>query len=396
VRFRLYPTPAQEELLFRHCAHARFVWNLALEQANWYRPQWGATPGYRAQSAQLTEARAASEWLASGSFTVQQQALRDFAQAMKNFWAGTHGHPSWRCKRIHEGFRIVGVRPTHVRRLNRRWGEVSIPKVGRVKFRWTRSIGSIKSYRISRDRAGRWHVAFAQMPRPLDRQSGEKAIGIDRGVANTLATSEGEFLQAPSLTTGERARQARLQRKLARQKRGSRRWRHTRLALSRLRAHEADRVKDWVEKTTTAFVLEHHLIAIEHLLVGNMTRSARGTTARPGRNVRAKAGLNREILARRWGLWSRRLKEKSALAGVVVVEVPAACTSQRCSACGHVASENRESQANFRCVACGHLEHADINAARNILAAGRAVTARGGEKSSPSNREPQRRGLRAA
>src|SRR5688572_10669251 len=106
-----------------------FCMESCAEQANWYRPQWGPTPGYRAQSAQLTEARAASEWLALGSFTVQQQALRDFAQAMKNFWAGTHGRPSWRSKGIHEGFRIVGVRPTHVRRLNRRWGEVSIPKV---------------------------------------------------------------------------------------------------------------------------------------------------------------------------------------------------------------------------------------------------------------------------
>src|SRR5205823_11343079 len=96
VRFRLYPPPAQEGFLIEHCAHARFVWNLALEQANWYRPAWGPTPAYVAQSAQLTEARAACVWLAAGSFTVQQQALRDFAQAMKNWWAGTHRRPGWR------------------------------------------------------------------------------------------------------------------------------------------------------------------------------------------------------------------------------------------------------------------------------------------------------------
>ena len=101
MRFRLYPTPAQEDCLRGHCAQARFVWNLALEQANWYRPEWGPTPGYVAQSAQLTEPRAASGWLAAGSFTVQQQALRDFAQAMKNWWAGTHGRPTWRQKGRH-------------------------------------------------------------------------------------------------------------------------------------------------------------------------------------------------------------------------------------------------------------------------------------------------------
>jgi transposase len=151
-----------------------------------------------------------------------------------------------------------------------------------------------------------------------------------------------------------------------------------------------------VEKTTTALVRDHDLIAVEALAVRNMTRSARGTPDRPGRKVKGKAGLNREILARRWGLFLRRLKDKASLAGVAVVEVPAAYTSQRCSASGHVAAESRENQATFRCVACGHTEHADTNAARNILAAGRAVTARGGEQSSPSNREPQPRGLQAA
>ena len=372
------------------------MWNLALEQSRWYRPHWGPTPGFVAQSAQLTEARAACEWLASGSFTVQQQALRDFAQAMKNFWAGTHGYPTWRRKGLHEGFRVVAVRPRHVRRLNRRWGEMLVPKVGRVRFRWTRPIVEAKSYRVTRDRAGRWHVAFAVQPIPLGREPTGAVVGIDRGVANTLATSDGKFFHAPSMTRTERARHTRMQRKMARQQPGSGRRARTKKAIARLRATEADRVKDWVEKTTTAVVLRYDLVAVEALTVGSMTRSARGTLADPGRNVRAKAGLNREILARRWGLFLSRLKDKASLAGVVVVEVPAAYTSQRCSACGHVAAESRENQATFCCVACGHSEHADSNAARNILAAGRAVTARGGESSSPSNREPQPRGLQAA
>ncbi|HEY3241359.1 MAG TPA: transposase [Acidimicrobiia bacterium] len=344
----------------------------------------------------MTEARAACEWLALGSFTVQQQALRDFAHAMDKWWAGTHGRPTWRRKGVNEGFRVVALRTGHVRRLNRHWGDVLVPKVGRVRFRWSRPVGEARSYRVTRDRAGRWHLAFARLPLPLERSVTGLAVGIDRGVANTLATSDGQFFSAPRMTESERARLTRLQRALARQRKGSGRRERTRLAIARLRASEADRVKDWVEKTTTALVRSHDLIAIEALPIRRMTRSARGTQANPGHHVRAKAGLNREILAQRWGLFARRLKDKAALAGVVIVEVPAAYTSQRCSAGGHVAAVNRKSQAIFRCVACGYTEHADTNAALNILAAGRAVTARGGELLSPLNREPEPRSPRAA
>ena len=117
-----------------------------------------------------------------------------------------------------------------------------------------------------------------------------------------------------------------------------------------------------------------------------MTRPARGTMARPGRNVRQKAGLNRGILASAWGLLVRRLEDK---APGRVEKVNPAFTSQRCSACGYVAAGSRESQALFRCVACGFACNADVNAARNI-AAGHAVTARGGDGvTQPVNREPQ-------
>ena len=390
MRFRLYPTPKLELLLVEHCAHARFIWNLALEQANYYQPQWGATPSYVAQSRQLTEARKAYEWLAAGSFMVQQQALRDFAQAMRNWWAGTHGRPTWRKRGLNDGFRVVGFKAEHVRRLNRRWAEVRVPKVGWVRFRWTCPIGEVKSYRVTRDASGRWHIAFARLPDPIERTPTGAVVGIDRGIVNTLATSDGEFVHAPSMTQPERARLACLQRKLARQEKGSGRRERTRLAIARLRARETDRVKDWVEKTTTSLVVDFDLIAIEALRVKNMTRSARGTVEMPGRKVRQKAGLNREILASRWGLFGRRLRDKCDLAGVMLVEVNPAFTSRRCHACGHTTEENRESQAVFRCVACGYSANADVNAARNILAAGQAVAARGGADLLASlNREPQ-------
>jgi putative transposase len=128
------------------------------------------------------------------------------------------------------------------------------------------------------------------------------------------------------------------------------------------------------------------LIRVENLSITNMTRSAKGTTGEPGRNVGQKAGLNRGILASSWGLLVRRLQDK---APGRVEKVNPAFTSQRCSACGHIAAESRKSQALFACVACSFACNADVNAARNI-AAGHAVTARGGDGAArPVNREPQ-------
>jgi putative transposase len=128
------------------------------------------------------------------------------------------------------------------------------------------------------------------------------------------------------------------------------------------------------------------VIRVEDLKIRIMTRSARGSIGQPGRNVGAKAGLNREIMRSGWGLLVRRLEDK---APGRVEKVRPAYTSQRCSAGGHIAAGSRESQALFRCVACGYTLNADVNAARNI-AAGHAVTARGGFRNAePANREPQ-------
>jgi putative transposase len=134
-RFRLLPEPGQLAELLEHCAHARFVWNLAVEQHQHWQPGRASAPGFAEQCRQLTQARGEYPWLAAGSVTVQQQALRDFAQAMRNFFGGTHGKPTWRKAGRHEGFRQVAVRPEHVQRLNRKTGRVWIPKVGWVRFR---------------------------------------------------------------------------------------------------------------------------------------------------------------------------------------------------------------------------------------------------------------------
>jgi putative transposase len=383
----LLPSVEQAPALAQHCRHARFVWNLAVEQQRHWQPGRQA-PGYNEQCAQLTAARAEFDWLAAGSQTVQQQALRDFAQAMRNFFNRTHRRPTWRKAGKHEGFRQVGLKPHHIKRLSRRYGHIWIPKVGWVRFRWTGTIPiTVKSYRVTLDRAGRWHIAFAAIPEPVPGPDDGSLVGVDRGVAVSVALSCGDLLRVPGLSAGETKRLRRLQQRLARAQRGSARRARTRLAIARLRARDTDRRRDWVEKTSTDLARRFDTIRVEDLKVREMTRSARGTRECPGTKVAQKRGLNREISRQGWGMLVARLQHKAR--GRLEL-VSAAYTSQRCSHCGHVAPENRKSQAVFQCVACGAGPcNADVNAARNI-AVGRAVTARGDLGTSWSvNREPQ-------
>ncbi len=385
MRFRLVPTPDQANRLTEHCAQARFIWNLSLEQWHYWRPG-RPVPGYAELNRQLTECRAATPWLATGSVVVQQQALRDFDQAKRNFFRGTHRRPTWRKKGRDEGFRIVAMVPSHLKRLNRHWSAMFVPKTGWVRFRQTRPIpDGVKSYRVTLDRVGRWHIALAHVPAPINGPGDGSVVGLDRGVTTTIATSDGTLLTMPAAKETKRAKT--LQRKLARRVKGSRNRRRLRRAVAKLFARIAHRRRDWIEKSTTHLARHYDTLVLEDLRVKAMTASARGTIEAPGRSVRQKAGLNRVILHAAWSTIQRRLCDK---ARDRVVLVPAAYTSLRCSACGHTAPENRESQATFRCRACGYTVHADINAAKN-LAAGHAVTARGGLGCStgPANREPQ-------
>jgi len=386
-RYRLRPSLAQEAALAGHCVHVRYVWNLCVEQESHWRPGRGPMPRFAERCRQLSEARAAEPWLAAGSVIAQQQAIRDHDQAMRNYFAGTHRRPSWRKAGRDEGFRIVHVKPGDVRRLSRKIGEVRIPKAGWVRFRWSRQVPQdVKSFRMTMDRAGRWHVAFAAVPDPIPGPGNGEVVGIDRGIAVSAALSTGELLYCPGLPGRQQQRLRRLERRLARAKRGSERRKQVRRAIARLKGRRADIRKDWCEKTSTSLACRFDVIRVEDLKIGSMTRSAKGTAAEPGRNVRQKAGLNREILRSGWGLLVRRLQDK---APGRVEKIRPAFTSQRCSACGHVDGKSRESQTVFRCAACGFACHADVNAAQNI-AAGHAVTARGGFRDArPVNREPQ-------
>ncbi|WP_214317947.1 RNA-guided endonuclease InsQ/TnpB family protein [Nonomuraea sediminis] len=259
-----------------------------------------------------------------------------------------------------------------------------------MRFRWSRAVPEgVKSYRITRDTAGRWHVAFAAVPDPIPAPGTGEVVGVDRGVAVAAALSTGEMVSASTLREPERVRLLRLLRMLVRAERGSNRRDKVKQAIARLKTREVDRRKDWVEKTSTDLARRFDVIAVEDLKIGNMTRSAKGTIEAPGKHVAAKAGLNRSILAAGWGQLVQRLVHK---APGQVVKVNPVYTSQRCSACGIVDAKSRESQADFRCRSCGYACNADVNAARNIrlAAVGHTVDARGGDRvAGPANREPQ-------
>ncbi len=376
-RYRIYPDRDQTEGFARHCNDTRFIWNLALEQFNLYdrRVAGQKAPGAGERQRQLAELRKVS-WLGEGASSVQQQALRDFERACSNWWRRTHRHPTWRKAGRNEGFCI---RDTSVRIINGKWATVHVPKCGHVRFRLSRRLPEKYGMgRVTCDAVGRWHVAFsAPQPMLLQITSG-RTVGIDLGIANTITTSDAAHFDAPTPRAREKARLLRLQRKFARQVKGSNRRGRTRGQIAKLKVRQADRLKDWREKVTTELVVSNDLIVVEDLRVKNMLRSTKGTVEKPGSNVKAKSGLNREIAARGWAAFTLRLEQKAAVSDAEFVKVSAKNTSLKCGKCGHTDKDNRKSQAVFHCIKCGHQTNADINAAKNILAAGLVATGRGG------------------
>lgn len=248
-----------------------------------------------------------------------------------------------------------------------------------VQFR-VRYSQPIRAYTsVTVDWTARRLVFVSPVPARAHEFTGAVA-GIDVGVKHTIVTSDEGFFDQPT-TADLDARIKRHQRSMARKRRinnpsNQRGWTPTtayqdeRDALARVHADKKARLDDWRHKTTTTLVSTYDVIAYESLNVRGMTRSAKGTTGQPGKNVKAKSGLNRSLANSAFATLRAMIEYKATTAGVLAVPVPPKNTSRQCNQCGHTAKENRESQAVFRCVDCGHTTNADINAANNILALG--------------------------
>jgi putative transposase len=203
--------------------------------------------------------------------------------------------------------------------------------------------------------ANGWHACFAHEIEHEAPANDLPSVGIDRGIANTLALSTGEMLSTPDLTQLER-RKRRAQRVLARRVRGSNRYRKQRRRLSRITAKIARCRVDWRHRATLDIARRFGAVTLEALQVQSMTRAGKG-----------KRGLNRSILEQGWGAFERVLSYKLEERGGTLIKVNPAYTSQTCSACGAIDKASRESQARFACRHCGFVAHADHNAAINIL-----------------------------
>jgi putative transposase len=338
---------------------------------------------YRPQAKELAEAKVQHPWLAQVPGHCLQQTLMDLDKACRQ-----HGtfRVHWRSgRRWAPSFRFPEGSKMAVEQLNGRHARVRLPKLGWVKFRLTRSLHAmvIRSATLTRE-GRRWYLSLLVndgIEAPTVHAQPDTGVGVDRGVVVAVATSAGELLDRAFVTEGERARALRLQRKLSRAVKGSANRAKTRAALAEVRARERRRRRDFCRKTAHQLAQANAVVVLEKLPVKNMTRRARPVSDpnSPGgflpNGAAAKSGLNKAILSKGWYQFELALKSVSRYTGTQMVKVAAAFTSQRCSACGQVDPKSRESQAVFRCTHCSHHEHADVNAAKNVLAAGLAVTA---------------------
>ena len=377
-KFRLHPTPDQAEVLGQWVGVTRLVYNLALEQRRdfWrqYRAAEGKSISLASQGRELTALRAEFDWVAAVPQMVLEAALNDLDKAYAAFFRGG-GYPTPRRLGAHDSARFRG-RSVQVRRLNAKWAEAKLPKVGWVRFRQSRAVtGALKTVTIARGATG-WSVVFACDIGAAPTINALPGVGIDRGVANALSLSTGEHIRLPDLTALEKRRR-RAQRILARRKRGSERYTSQRRAVARIAGKIARVRAHALHVASTEIARRFGAVALEDLNVRAMTASARGTVEAPGRGVQQKAGLNRSILAQGWSIFAAQLDYKLEAAGGRLVYVPAAYTSQTCAECGVVDARSRKSQAAFECVACGHRDHADTNAARNIMRGSTAFVERG-------------------
>jgi putative transposase len=180
-----------------------------------------------------------------------------------------------------------------------------------------------------------------------------------------------------------------LQRRLSRKKKYSKNWNRQKDTVSKCHAKISNCRKDFLHKITTTISKNHAVVVLEDLKVSQMSKSAKGTVESPGKNVKAKSGLNKSILDQGWHEFRRQLDYKLRWLGGKLLLIRPEYTSKQCSECDCLDNDNRKSQAVFECVACGHKAHADFNAAKNIRAAGLAVLGCGGDDlSHPMKQQP--------
>jgi putative transposase len=368
-KFRLKENKQQRELFARFAGCNRFVWNKALGLIKESLNQEKSYIKYKDMAKKLTYWKQTKEtsFLKEVHSQTYQQTLKDLDRAYKDAFKKQKGFPQFKKKNIHDSFRF----PQGVKVKGKR---VFLPKIGWVSFRKSQEIiGKIKNSTISKCE-NHWYVSFQveyEIERPIHPSNNE--IGIDLGVKKFAAFSDETVIYPINAFKSLQKKLTKEQQKLSRKVKRSSNWKKQKQKINKIHIKIANIRKDYLHKLTTDISKNHAFVVLEDLKVSNMSKSARGTTENPGKNIKQKSGVNRSILDQGWHEFKRQLEYKLNWKGGYLCLVDPKYTSQKCQECGHIAKENRRSQSIFVCEKCGYQKNADINAAKNILAAGHAV-----------------------
>jgi len=371
-KYELMPDGDQTRDMRRFAGSCRFVFNKALAMQKALYEQGQKKLGYAGLCKCLTEWRNSPEtpWLADAPVHPLQQTLKDLERAYTNFFAQRADFPRFKKKgRTQDSFRYPDPKQFKLDQANSR---LFLPKLGWLRYRNSREVlGTPKNVTISQSN-GKWFASIQterEVEIPLHQGT---AVGIDLGVVRFATLSDGAvFAPLNSFKRHEQAL-AKAQRAMSRKEKFSNNWKKAKAQVQRIHARIGNARRDYLHKATTAISNNHAMVCIEDLQVRNMSASAAGTPEAPGTQVRAKSGLNRSILDQGWFEFRRQLDYKTAWAGGHLIAVPAHNTSRTCPCCGHVAKENRQTQARFACVECGFEDNADLVGAINVLRAGHA------------------------
>lgn len=378
-KFRLEPNREQTEKLFQFSGCARYVWNKALAIQKELLKETGKRKSFADMCKLLTgwKNEETTLWLKDAPVHALQQSLKNLDKAYSNYFNPklVAKEPVFKKKGIYNSFK-----ESDSKCFSTKDNKIKLPKLGEIKFRKSREIKGIPKNVTVTMKGKHWFVSV-QTEKEVNIAEREltSSVGIDLGIKKFVALSDETDIKPLNSFKKLENKLAKEQRKLARKQKKSNRWKKQKAKISDIHIKIANVRNDFLHKNSTVISKNHALIVVEDLKVSNMSKSEKGTLENPGKNVKAKSGLNKAILDQGWSTFKNMLEYKQLWNGGLLLKVPPQNTSRECSKCGYISKENRKTQAKFKCMdpECNHEENADTNAAKVIKAAGLAVLARG-------------------
>lgn len=311
-------------------------------------------------------------WLNRSPSQALQQSLKDLERAYQNFFSKRADFPRFKKRGVRDSFRY----PQGVK-LDEGNNRIFLPKLGWVQYRNSREVeGDISNVTISRS-CDKWYVSIQTEREVADViHSSTTEVGMDVGVVRLATLSDETIFEAIDVKKDQKRLSA-YQKKLSRKKKWSKNWKKAVTKVSRVHQKIRRKRENYLHQTSHIISKNHAMIYLEDLQIKNMTKSAKGSIETPGRNVKAKSGLNKAILTQGWYELRRQIEYKQLWRGGYAIAVPAKNTSRTCPECYYVSAENRCTQSLFVCMQCRYENHADLVGAINVARAGRARLACG-------------------